>query len=69
MSISTQVKTILQYNGLTISEFAKMMGNSPQTIRNIFYRGNLKYSTLEHWMDVLGCDIVFRDRKTGKIFE
>lgn len=41
---------------------------SPQTIYNMLSRDNMKFETVENMAEILGCEIVFRDKETGKIY-
>lgn len=39
---------------------------SPNTVYNMLRRDNMTFATVEMMADILGCDIVFKDRETGK---
>ena len=76
MGASKKIKKILVDKGMTQVELAKAIGerdNKPpkdvQQIRNALSRDTFTYAILEHWLDILGCDIVFRDRETGKLYD
>jgi hypothetical protein len=43
-----------------------MVGKPPQTMWNQFNRNTWKFSEVEKIADLLGCDIVFKDRENGK---
>lgn len=63
-----KLKMVLADKELTGVEFAKMAGMNTQTFYNMMNRNVMKYKQVEMFADLLGCDIVFRDRKTGKIY-
>ena len=74
MGASGKIKRILKDRGMKQSEVAeavsKRTGNNTTTqqVSNFLYRDNQLYSTIESWLDAIDCDIVFMDRKTGKIY-
>lgn len=69
MGYNKKFKDVLKSKGVTITEFAKMNGYARQTVANMLCRDAITYSTLEAWLDSLNCDIVFRDRETGKLYK
>lgn len=74
MGASNSIKAILKDKKITMVEFADMYNpeskaeNKVQTIRNMFHRDNMNFSTVEHMIELLDCEILFRDKKSGKIY-
>lgn len=72
MGASKKLKMVLVDKELTQKQFAEMvMADKPfnhDQMRNALARDTFGYNTVEEWLDVLGIDIVFRDRKTGKLY-
>ena len=69
MSIAKRIKKILNEKNMNIIEFAALLGRTPRTIYNMMSRDSMYFSTVEEWLDALDCEIVFRDKRTGKIYE
>lgn len=69
MGASKKIKKVLIDKGLTQVDLASMADKGVQTLRSQLYRDNLTYASVEHLCNVLDCDIVFRDRTTGKIYD
>lgn len=74
MGASGKIKRILKDRGMKQSEVAEAVSKrtkndtTAQQVSNFLYRDNQLYSTVETWLDAIDCDIVFMDRKTGKIY-
>ena len=68
MRFKDKFKALLADKGESITSFAELQGLSRQTVANILCRDNLRYNTLESWLNTLDADIAFIDRKTGKIY-
>lgn len=70
MGASKKIKMVLLDKDIKKKDFATMLGYEGQnTIYNMLGRDKMTYEAVEKWLDLLGCDIVFRDRETGKIYE
>lgn len=70
MGASKKIKMVLLDKDMKKKDFAAMLGYEGQnTIYNMLGRDKMSYEAVEKWLDALGCDIVFRDRETGKIYE
>lgn len=39
---------------------------APNVVYNMLRRDNMTFATVEVMADILGCDIIFKDRETGK---
>jgi len=68
MGASKKLKMILLDKGIRQADLAEMTGRHLPTLRNMFYRDNMTYATVEQLADALGCDVVLWDRKTGKLY-
>lgn len=76
---SDKLKIILKDKNVTSKELAKRIGKTPQAVYNAMCREgkespkgkaiSIEYRIVEEMLDALGCDIVFRDRETGQIYE
>lgn len=75
MGASKKLKQVIRDKDLLIKEFAQMYNpdssseNKEQILGNMLSRDNMTYSTVENMLELLGCEIVFRDKKTGKIYD
>lgn len=69
MGAKKKIKLLLAAKGMTQSTLARKAGRSEQTLRNLLSRDSMRYETVEQLLDAMDCDIVFRDRNTGKIYE
>ena len=69
MGIAKKLKAALLYNDMTQVELAEKLGKSHSAVRNAIFNGNITYNNLEEMAGAIGCDVVLRDRKTGKIFD
>lgn len=72
MGAAKKIKMVLTDKGISQKELAEMVASDKafphEHVRNLLSRDTLRYSTVEEWMDALGVDVVFRDRKTGKLY-
>lgn len=66
MGASRKLKDIMKHKHIKQTELAESSGKQLQVLRNMLYRDNMTYATVEQLADALGCDIVFIDRKTRK---
>lgn len=69
MGAAKKLKMILVDREMTQADLAKKTGRAPQTLRNMLSRDNMSFDTVAMFADVLECDVVFRDRRTGKLYE
>ena len=44
----------------------KKTAKAPNVVYNMLRKDNMTFATVEIMADVLGCDIIFKDRETGK---
>lgn len=69
MGASKKIKKALLEKDMSQIKLAEIAGKDVGSLRNQLYRDNLTYASVEHLCDVLGYDIVFRDRETGRIID
>ena len=80
MGFSDKFKKVLKREKVSAKDLAEMVGKTPQMVYNTMHtdggtspkKGDTispKYGLVEEWLDVLGYDIVFRNRETGEIIE
>ncbi len=65
MGASKHIERALFEKDLTKKQLAEMLGKPPQSMWNQFNRNTWKYSEVEKIADILGCDVVLKDRETG----
>lgn len=69
MSISKKFKMALLDKDIQQKELAKRLGyTGKNSVYNMMKKGNMTYSVLEKWADAIGCEVVLRDKETGKIY-
>lgn len=68
MGASDKLKAVMKHKHIKQAELAEKTGKDPQVLRNMLYRDNMTYATIEQLADALGCDVVLIDRKTRKQF-
>lgn len=69
MGIAKQIKMVMLDKGLKPSHLADMTGKNQQTIYNALSRDTFISKNTLTIADALQCDIVLRDRETGKIYD
>lgn len=70
MGASKKIKIALYDKGIKQMDFAKFLGyKSINSFYNMLNRDNMTYAVVEKWADALGCDVVLRDRESGKIYD
>lgn len=70
MGATKHIKMALLDKDKTIKDLHDLTGTeSPlQSLYNQFNRDTWKYSDVERLADLIGCDVVLRDRETGKTY-
>jgi hypothetical protein len=70
MGATKHIKIALIDKDKSIKDLHEMSGSSSplQSLYNQFNRDTWKYSDVERLADFLGCDVVLRDRVTGKTY-
>ena len=69
MGASKKIKKALLEKDMTQVQLAALAGKNLQALRNQLYRDNLTYANVELFCDIMGYEIVFRDKVTGKIID
>ena len=68
MGATKKLKMIMIDKDISGVKMAALVGCPVQTLYNKFGRDTMKYREVERYADLLDCDIVFKDRKTGKMY-
>lgn len=68
MGAKKKLKMAMIDKGINQIDLAEMTGRKIGTLRNMLFRDNMAYTTVEQLADALGCDVILRDRKTGKLY-
>lgn len=68
MGATKKLKQIMIDKEISGKKMAALVGCPTQTLYNKFSRDTMKYREVERYADLLDCDIVFKDRKTGKMY-
>ena len=66
MSGKEKIKSMLKARRKTQKDLAEESGRAIQTIRNKLANDNMAYNYVEEVADMLGFDLVARDRDTGE---
>ena len=70
MGASKKLKVAMLDKGIKQKEMADMLGYaSINSIYNALNRDTMTYAVVERWADAIGCDVVLRDRESGKIYD
>ena len=70
MGISKKLKMVMLDKGIRQKNMAEVLGyTNINSLYNVLNRDSMTFETAEKWADALGCEIVLKDRKTGKIYE
>ena len=69
MGASKKIKKILVDKKMTQAEFASLAGKDAQNMRNMLYKDNMTFETVETMLRAIDCSIVFRDNETGILYE
>lgn len=68
MGAAKHIKTALLDKELKPGALAAMLGVNPQVFYNKLSRDTMTFSDAEKIADAIGCDVVLRDRETGKTY-
>ena len=66
LGAKVRIRAMMKMRGKHYADIAEMTGRTENTIKNKMFRDNLNYRFVEEVADMLGFDIIFRDRFTGK---
>lgn len=68
MIVRNKLRMICLDKNMMLSDVAKKYGITERAFYVKMSRNTMKINDVEKMADALDCDIVFRDRKTGKIY-
>lgn len=74
MGVTKQLRAVMKEKGIKLKDFAQMYNpdseakTKTQVVSNMLTRDNMTFATVEQMADLLGCEVVLRDKKTGKIY-
>lgn len=66
MGASKKIKTVMADKKIKSGRVAERIGREKQYVYNILNRDNMSYERVEQIAEALGCEIIFRDKETGK---
>lgn len=66
MGAKKHIKALISDKGISATQYANIIGMSYQAAANKLSRDNMSFKDAEKIADLLGCDIVFIDRESGK---
>ena len=69
MAIKTVIKKICLDKDITLAELANFYGIQPNSFYIKLCRNTLPFTEVVKIMDILNCDVQFKDRKTGRVYE
>lgn len=68
MGMAATIKQILKDQKISQIELANRVGCSKQTVYNVMHQDSMSLQTLEKYVEALGCEILIRDKDTGKFY-
>lgn len=68
MIVRKKLRQICLDKDMDLSDVAEKFGITAESFYVKMSRNTMKINDVEKMADALDCDIVFRDRKTGKIY-
>lgn len=66
--LTKKIKQICIDKEMPLGTLGNLYGITSNSMYVKLSRGHLKYTEVEKIMDVLGCEIQFKDRKSGKVY-
>ena len=69
MGAAKKIRMILLDKDLTARDLSVMAGKSKQTVYNLLSRDSMSFATVEELLDAIDCEVVFRDRRTKKLYD
>lgn len=72
MKISERIQRIMKDKGYTNVRLGEKTGKTEQTLKNTFYRDrhsekySLNFANVEELVEAMGCEVIIRDKETGK---
>lgn len=68
MGASKHLKAAMKDKKIKVAELSEMTGKPMQTIYNAMHRDNMYFDLAEMYAEAIGCEVVLRDKDTGKIY-
>lgn len=74
MRATETIRAIMTEKKIRVSDIAEITGKHPQTIYNTFQndrhskRGGMTFENAVMLFEALGCEVLIRDKETGKIY-
>jgi hypothetical protein len=68
MGVKKKIKIVMIDKNIKTAQMAAGLGINYQSFVNKVNRDSMSYKDAEEIANLLNCDIVFRDRATGKIY-
>ena len=68
MGASKHIKICMTDKGIKPGEVASALGYDPQAFYNKVNRDTMKFADVEKIADIMECDVLLVDRKTGKTY-
>lgn len=69
MSIKTVIKKVCLDKDMTLAELANLYGIGANSFYVKLCRNTLPFNEVVKIMDLLDCDVQFKDRRTGRIYD
>ena len=72
MRATEKIREIMSEKKIRVNDLSEITGKHPQTIYNTFQndrhsqRGGMTFENAVMFFEALGCEVVIRDKKTGK---
>lgn len=68
MGAAKVIKQIMYEQNVSVSQLASALGIQPQSLSNKLYRDSFSFDDVVRIADILGSDVKFTIRETGKEF-
>ena len=73
MGAKALIKSVMEAKRYRVSDLTKGLNDrgvqiTSPSLSSQLYRDHLLYDRVEQIADVMGCDICFRDRRSGKVY-
>lgn len=68
MGASKHLKAAMKDKKIRVEDLSEMVDKPMQTIYNMMYRDTMKFNQVEIYAEALGCEVVLRDKETGKVY-
>ena len=73
MGAKALIKSVMEAKRYRVSDLTRELnsrgiGIASSSLSTQLYRDNFSYERVEMLADIMGCDICFRDRRSGKVY-